>query len=1299
MSYNFSQITKSRHIVKDNRSDGSKSVLKDAVLQLVTYHQDVKVILSEASSISITKAEKIQGGEDKIITARILKECVQNSTSGSTVLHTAEECATELLKMVNSLNRKQREDNASIMESIEMYISVVKELMKGQYFNRPRFLNILCNETCLPVPIMYILHEENIMSVASYLRFKQTDSKFISEFAEEILNSGETNKDRTYFNGVVSLLVNYSFPEKSETDHSVKKVCTTVLTQTICQHLNNMKNDKKSLLISLVPCDHMICSDVSLKKYGCFLLQQIFTYNPTISVAESFCLQKNWKFAKLPIQFTELCKEIILVLDTADVLEMLKQTLDTADVNWHHYCAFWSVFIICTQKSRTLAEDVLLELLKMAFEESRTDHILKVFLICRQCCNEGSHVFHSYQDWFLNLFGDSQRSLANSKKTFTYLMKVLTDLVPYDQPSCLKVHILRPPFVPSKCKDLLSDYIVLGKTRLADLKEPLEQVGMFDTSSGSSSFKNQIEEDVQKALAAFETNNKMPSAVMEASIFRKSYFIGKFIPALLKPRPLPDIPDARMIFIEALRKVEKIPPNMYKTYEIDCKKEAANLLQGVFMEIDDDEDDDVEMTMTTMEQFDHRLNQMMDKIINKQWQKHLPEMISVLKEKINVLLTNHEESICTKNLLQINMNTKINQLQFKIVNGLLNLFCKVSEACLVLDQPDLSWAVQLVDMLGEFTTLHHTLFVVITRLVTYQINEMESHHIAGLSTLLTFMAMKSQIFGLVEFSPCTSIYCKEKQYFTQKLWTCLPLQTAQQMIFCLRLVSSYLFCVFNVVDNSCLLEEDYNRIFPHILIQKFMFLCERLIPELKQRPLQQTTSGELLTALYIYKSKQFKEIKHNMQLTFEVWLKMELAVCPNQDMLSDFERQEYLNDCIHKHYMVTTKEDGGCNYDYRYTCSIMLESVIHSDMRSHNNNDMYCPLCLKRCKMTNSKVIIIQYLQELSWFLPSSIYSADDSRPWLMSHLQSLSKNYSTSWSLEAVIKTFFRTVCCLPRHLFYSDSITDLMINEDLILSTINGEMGMIQVKQAIDIDKIFTACPIMLTSLLVYLPTTKYLIAQVTFKNSNLVSVIGWLKRALEGHFPNFDDCPPWMYAAALLSLCINRDQVEDKISQFLSQKTNKNSLILKELVVILIAHTAYQHLDVPRFHKVLDVIQKSSPDIILTLPNESIIKQMCSSSTQSIIPYRLLMYISKGHLYNHYKSIPDFLRKVLSLYSMVVNLCDEENSGSCPHLQSELEVSRFVQKCIARSPDFVLKDIDKDLLKKCGMEITLAVQERYK
>ena len=60
--------------------------------------------------------------------------------------------------------------------------------------------------------------------------------------------------------------------------------------------------------------------------------------------------------------------------------------------------------------------------------------------------------------------------MCTSKKTFATLIKVLTDLVPFESPSCLKVHILRPPFVPPKCKELLADYVILAKTRLADLK-------------------------------------------------------------------------------------------------------------------------------------------------------------------------------------------------------------------------------------------------------------------------------------------------------------------------------------------------------------------------------------------------------------------------------------------------------------------------------------------------------------------------------------------------------------------------------------------------------------------------------------------------------------------------------------------------------------------------------------------------------------------------------------------------------------------------------------------------------------
>ena len=35
------------------------------------------------------------------------------------------------------------------------------------------------------------------------------------------------------------------------------------------------------------------------------------------------------------------------------------------------------------------------------------------------------------------------------------------------------MHILRPPFIPAKCRDLWTDYTLLAKTRLADLNVSL----------------------------------------------------------------------------------------------------------------------------------------------------------------------------------------------------------------------------------------------------------------------------------------------------------------------------------------------------------------------------------------------------------------------------------------------------------------------------------------------------------------------------------------------------------------------------------------------------------------------------------------------------------------------------------------------------------------------------------------------------------------------------------------------------------------------------------------------------------
>ena len=42
--------------------------------------------------------------------------------------------------------------------------------------------------------------------------------------------------------------------------------------------------------------------------------------------------------------------------------------------------------------------------------------------------------------------------------------------------------------------------------------------------------------EVDSAIAAYEKSGRIPSSVIEAAIFRKPYFVNKFLPILLKPR-------------------------------------------------------------------------------------------------------------------------------------------------------------------------------------------------------------------------------------------------------------------------------------------------------------------------------------------------------------------------------------------------------------------------------------------------------------------------------------------------------------------------------------------------------------------------------------------------------------------------------------------------------------------------------------------------------------------------------------------------------------------------------------------
>ncbi|KAI2580275.1 FA complementation group A, partial [Homo sapiens] len=65
---------------------------------------------------------------------------------------------------------------------------------------------------------------------------------------------------------------------------------------------------------------------------------------------------------------------------------------------------------------------------------------------------------------------------------------------------------------------------------------------------------SQALQDVEKAIMVFEHTGNIPVTVMEASIFRRPYYVSHFLPALLTPRVLPKVPDSRVAFIESLKR-------------------------------------------------------------------------------------------------------------------------------------------------------------------------------------------------------------------------------------------------------------------------------------------------------------------------------------------------------------------------------------------------------------------------------------------------------------------------------------------------------------------------------------------------------------------------------------------------------------------------------------------------------------------------------------------------------------------------------------------------------------------------
>nr|XP_054311439.1 Fanconi anemia group A protein isoform X3 [Pongo pygmaeus] len=642
-----------------------------------------------------------------------------------------------------------------------------------------------------------------------------------------------------------------------------------------------------------------VISTDPLKRFFSHTLTQILTHSPVLKASDAVQMQREWSFARTHPLLTALYRRIFVMLSPEELVGHLQEVLETQEVHWQRVLSFVSALVVCFSEAQQLLEGWVAHLMAQAFESCQLDSMVTAFLVVRQAALEGPSAFLSYADWFKASFGSTRGYHGCSKKALVFLFTFLSDLVPFESPRYLQVHILHPPLVPSKYRSLLTDYISLAKTRLADLKVSIENMGLYEDLSSAGDMTephSQALQDVEKAVMVFEHTGKIPITVMEASIFRRPYYVSHFLPALLTPRVLPKIPDSRVAFIESLKRADKIPPSLYSTYCQACsaaeeKPEDATL--GVRAESSSAEEPLGQLTAA--------LGELRASMTDPSQRDVISAQVAVISERLRAVLGhNEDDSSIEISKIQLSINTpRLEPREHMAVDLLLTSFCQNLMAASSVAPPERQgpWATLFMR-----TMCGRVLPAVLTRLcqlLRHQGPSLSAPHVLGLAALAVHLGESRSALPKVDVGPLAPDAGLPVPALFDSLLTC---RTRDSLLFCLKFCTaaiSYSLCKFSSQSRDTLC----SCLSPG-LIKKFQFLVFRLFSEARQplsqedaaslswRPLYLPSADWQRAALSLWTHRTFRELlkEEDVHLTYQDWLHLELEIQPEADALSDTER-------------------------------------------------------------------------------------------------------------------------------------------------------------------------------------------------------------------------------------------------------------------------------------------------------------------------------------------------------------------------------------------------------------------------
>ncbi|XP_068006848.1 Fanconi anemia group A protein isoform X2 [Melanerpes formicivorus] len=949
---------------------GSEAEVREAVLRLLDHHQNLNDLLLEVEG----SVKPAGNAPSESLVASVLQE--QASRLGVPPAILAAKTATTNIERICRASASHSQGPLLSLDQrrkLLCLLQAIKDLLANNLFCRSRFCQELWRMKDPPVlEAVWHLHRGSIVGLGELLESSAVPAvvewlcsslRGLCERAEDVELTGHVELARHLLSDLAIVFLQNGFQQNWELGRKLESkkipsICHAVLQRMLTWVLDAVGKEKQEDVSTLkamkfwlnvfrVPVYQSAVHPDSLQQFFRHTLTKVLTYNPLLKVPDAIRMQKEWSFTRTCSLLTTLYRRLFVVLGAKEAICQLQQVLETHEVNWQHILSCVSTLLVCQAEAEQLFKDLLGQLLLKAFENYDMENLITAFLIARQAALEGPAVFMPYSEWFKTSFGNAGGHHGSSKKALVFLFEFLSELVPFETAPYLKVHIMYPPVVPAKHRSLLLEYITLAKTRLADLKVAIEDMGLYeDLSSTDESVQPQGQalRDVEKALQIFETTRKIPTSVIEASIFRRPYYTSWFLPALLQPRVLPKTPDARLAFIEALKRADKIPSNLYSTYTQAC--------HALKEKTQDEAKAKTDHSKEPIEQLEAELAELRALVVDQAKHKDVPAQIAVISDRLRSVLghsSDENEAATSNSPIQIDISApRLEPSHQPVVDLLLTSFCQNLIAASHSNPPDRQGPCLslLVKMMCGHRNLLPALLGRLCQLIYHQGPSLNDAHILGLAAFVIHLSESRALIPAVKASFGISQPAPEQGLSILEYWNCLlACRTQESFVFCMRFCTaavSYLMCKFSSSSH-----EELRALLPPGLVKKLQYLVPRLCLEARGILCQEAQSDPIWSSLScpslnyrraslsLWKQTQFQELlkEKAFQLSFREWLLWEVEVFPEKDILSASERHDFHYWAIYQWYLPAPSASGGCDGDLEAACGIIVNAILDSLQR------------------------------------------------------------------------------------------------------------------------------------------------------------------------------------------------------------------------------------------------------------------------------------------------------------------------------------------------------------------------------